>query len=94
MEEQQQQEQVPVLTFYQKYKDSVKRSYKKWLSDENNRKKFKEDNQYRLQLYKYSYYKLKDLMKDGRFTNDEMTSLQEEVKQHCNKLKQKKAVEV
>lgn len=77
-------------SFYNKYRESIINSRKRWMSKDENREKFKDSNRYRLQLYKNSYKKLQELIKENRFTEDEMNNLKEITKNRCVELKQLK----
>ena len=77
-------------TFYQKYKNTIIESRKKWIQKEENRQKFRDTNRFRLQLYKNSYKKLQELIKENRFTQDEMNDLKETTKVKCEELKSNK----
>jgi hypothetical protein len=77
-------------SFYKRYKDSIIRSRKKWLENEENREKFRDTNRFRLQLYKNSYKKLEELLKNNRISKEEMDSLKEETKTICDNLKEKR----
>ena len=77
-------------SFYQKYKNTIIESRKKWIQKEENRQKFRDTNRFRLQLYKNSYKKLQELIKENRFTQDEMNDLKETTKVKCEELKSNK----
>lgn len=74
-------------SFYNRYKESIINSRKRWMEKEENREKFKDSNRYRLQLYKNSYKKLQELIKENRFTEEELNSLKEQTKNRCEELK-------
>ena len=75
-------------SFYSKYRESIINSRKRWMAKEENREKFKDSNRYRLQLYKNSYKKLQELIKENRFTEEEMNNLKEITKTRCSELKE------
>ena len=77
-------------SFYQKYKNTIIESRKKWIQKEENRQKFRDTNRFRLQLYKNSYKKLQELIKENRFSQEEMNNLKETTKIKCEELKSNK----
>jgi uncharacterized protein YqfB (UPF0267 family) len=75
-------------SFYNKYRESIINSRKRWMAKDENREKFKDSNRYRLQLYKNSYKKLQELIKENRFTEVEMNDLKQFTKNRCIELKE------
>lgn len=75
-------------SFYQKYKESILRSRDKWFENPDNQKKYKVKTRYRIQLYKNSYYKLKQLVDAGQLPADTLDKLYNETEEKCKTLKQ------
>jgi hypothetical protein len=81
------EEENKTQTFYQKYKESILRCRDKWLQDPENQKKYKVKTRYRIQLYKNSYYKLKELVDAGQLPADTLDKLYIETEDKCKTLK-------
>lgn len=74
-------------SFYRRYKETILNSRKKWLADPDNIEKQKDRTRYRIQLYKNSYYKLKELTEQKVLPEDTMDKLNESTLNKCNELK-------
>lgn len=73
-------------SFYKKYKTTILASRAKWMARPENIQKQKFTNQYRIQLYKNSYYKLLDLVEKGLLDKSVIDDLHNETKTKCEKL--------
>lgn len=73
-------------SFYKKYKTTILASRAKWMARPENIQKQKLTNQYRIQLYKNSYYKLLDLVEKGLLDKSVIDDLHNETKDKCEKL--------
>jgi hypothetical protein len=81
------EEEKKELSFYNRYKDSIIASRKRWFEKSENKAKHKESTQYRIQLYKSSYYKLLDLVEKNVIDKSVIDDLRNETKNKCEELR-------
>tara|TARA_R110000868_G_scaffold261216_2_gene519291 strand:- start:1433 stop:1690 length:258 start_codon:yes stop_codon:yes gene_type:complete len=77
-------------SFYRKYKETILNSRKKWLAEPENIERQKDSTRYRIQLYKNSYYKLKELTESKVIPENTMEELKQSTLNKCAELKNTK----
>lgn len=78
-------EEKKQVSHYERYKDSIIAARNRWV--EANREKMYDSIRYRNQLYKFAYYKLKELVEQGVLNQSVLDDVKQKTDDNVEKLK-------